>query len=185
MNAFSEAWSLIDPDGYRPGVGMIVCNPRDQVLWARRVGGKRGWQFPQGGIDHDESPEDALYRELYEEVGLRPECVEVLAVSSGWMRYDIPSRFRRRDSHPPCIGQKQRWYLLRLLAGDDAIRVDAQTVPEFDRWRWAGYWEPVDEVIHFKRPMYRRVLKEFAAVIGAAARPGRAGSEVGSGEMQT
>ena len=162
---------MIDPDGYRPGVGMVVSNQRRQVVWARRIGRRDAWQFPQGGIHHGESPEEAVFRELQEELGLAPESVEVLGATTGWLRYDIPRQFLRRDRHPVCIGQKQRWFLLRLLSDDSAIRIDAHSKPEFDRWRWVEYWEPAREVVFFKRFVYRRALAELAPVLGVEARP--------------
>lgn len=156
---------MIDPDGYRPGVAMVVTNHRNQVLIARRIG-RRIWQVPQGGIDHHESPEEALYREMKEEIGLEPDAVEILERTSTWLRYNIPRRYIRRNQHPVCIGQKQRWFLLRLLADDSAIRVDAHPQPEFDQWRWVDYWEPARRVIYFKGFVYRRALAEFAPVLG-------------------
>ena len=150
---------------------MVVSNRRRQVVWARRIGRRDAWQFPQGGINHGESPEDALFRELHEELGLQPESVEVLGATSGWLRYDIPRQFLRRDRHPVCIGQKQRWFLLRLLTDDSAIRTDAHAKPEFDHWRWVDYWEPAREVVFFKRVVYRRALGELAPILGVARRP--------------
>ena len=172
---------MIDRDGYRPSVGIIVSNRQRQVLWARRGGSRNAWQFPQGGIDRGESLEDALYRELHEELGLESSSVEVLGTTSDWLRYEIPRRFLRRNRHPVCIGQRQRWFLLRLLSHDDAVRVDAHPKPEFDRWRWAGYWEPIDSVIYFKRPVYERVLREFAPIIGVSRRPDDGGREPAAG----
>ena len=150
---------------------MVVSNRRRQVVWARRIGRRDAWQFPQGGIRHGESPEEALFRELHEELGLEAESVEVLGATNGWLRYDIPRQFQRRDSHPVCLGQKQRWFLLRLLADDSEIRIDAHSKPEFDRWRWADYWDPVREVVFFKRLVYRRALGELAPILGVEARP--------------
>ena len=164
---------MIDPDGYRPSVGMVVSNRRRQVVWARRIGRRDAWQFPQGGIHHGESTEEALYRELREELGLEPGSVEVLGATRGWLRYDIPRQFLRRDRNPVCVGQKQRWFLLRLLADDSAIRIDADPRPEFDRWRWVDYWAPARDVVFFKRLVYRRALGELAPVLGVDARPER------------
>ena len=161
---------MIDPDGYRPGVGMVVSNRQGQVVWARRIGRRDAWQLPQGGIHHDESPEDTLYRELREELGLTPESVEVLGSTPGWLRYDIPRQFRRRDQSTVCVGQKQRWFLLRLLSDDGAIRFDTHAEPEFDRWCWVDYWEPVRRVVFFKRYVYRRALEELAPFLGVAER---------------
>jgi putative (di)nucleoside polyphosphate hydrolase len=153
---------LVDADGFRPNVGIILSNPRGQVLWARRVGGQDAWQFPQGGIQPNESAEDALYRELFEEVGLEARSVEVLASTRGWLRYRLPRRLRRHNSSPGFKGQKQKWFLLRMLCEDDAVKVDVSAKPEFDHWRWVSYWYPVGQVVEFKRDVYRRALKELA-----------------------
>ncbi len=153
---------VVDADGFRPNVGIVVSNDRGQVLWARRVGGHDAWQFPQGGIDDDESVEDALFRELFEEVGLNRETVEILARTSGWLRYRLPRRLRRYNSSPGFKGQKQKWFLLRMLAEDDVVQVHSTNKPEFDGWRWVSYWYPVGQVVAFKRDVYRRALKELA-----------------------
>lgn len=157
---------VIDSDGYRPNVGIMVANDHGQVLWARRVGGRDAWQFPQGGINSGESPREALFRELEEEIGLGPDAVEVIASTRGWLRYRLPRRFVRKGQEPLCIGQKQKWYLLRLLADDSAVRLDHNPKPEFDHWRWVSYWYPLDQVIAFKREVYRRAMKELALPLG-------------------
>ncbi|MDH3636822.1 MAG: RNA pyrophosphohydrolase, partial [Gammaproteobacteria bacterium] len=100
---------MIDADGYRANVGIILCNSAAQVMWARRIG-QDAWQFPQGGISADEDPRDAMYRELWEETGLKPDHVSVLGATDSWLRYKLPRRLMRR-SEPLCIGQKQMWYL--------------------------------------------------------------------------
>jgi len=147
-------------------VGIVLANDAGQVLWARRVGGRDAWQFPQGGINRGESPEEALYRELYEEVGLLPEAVEVLGVTRGWLRYRLPQRYIRKGQSPECVGQKQKWFLLRMLATDDAVRLDRNEKPEFDNWQWVSYWYPLNQVISFKREVYRRAMKELALPLG-------------------
>lgn len=152
---------MIDTDGFRPNVGIILANDRGQVLWARRIH-QNSWQFPQGGIHPRESAEDALFRELYEEVGLQPQDVEVLGCTRGWLRYRLPQRMVRRHSQPVCIGQKQKWFLLRLTANDAQVRMDLTGKPEFDGWQWVSYWYPLGQVIAFKREVYRRALKELA-----------------------
>ena len=101
---------MIDADGFRPNVGIVVLGPNKQVLWAKRVG-QDAWQFPQGGIQRGESPEDALYRELHEELGLKQHDVEVMGCTQGWLRYRLPLRYIRRNKKPLCIGQKQKWFL--------------------------------------------------------------------------
>ena len=153
---------MIDGDGFRPNVGIILANDVGQVLWARRVGGRDAWQFPQGGIDPEESPEQAMYRELKEEVGLEPEHVQVLACTRGWLRYRLPRRMLRRNSTPSFVGQKQKWFLLRMVGAEDRVRFDAGVEPEFDHWRWVSYWYPLGQVVSFKRDVYRRALMELA-----------------------
>jgi len=140
------------------------------VFWGRRIG-QNAWQFPQGGIKRHESPEQALFRELQEEVGLTCQDVELLASTQDWLRYLIPRRYLRRD-RPPCIGQKQLWYLLRLTTGEERIRLDADGTPEFDAWRWVDYWTPLTQIVTFKREVYRLALEELAGrVPGAQATP--------------
>ena len=152
----------VDERGYRPNVAMVIHNGLGQVLWARRVGGGDAWQFPQGGIRSGETAEQALYRELREEVGLKPEAVKVSAQSRDWFRYQVPGAFRRPDSR--FVGQKQRWFLLRLLAADSAVCVRGDDA-EFDAWRWVSYWYPLGKVVDFKRAVYRRALKELAPAL--------------------
>ena len=153
---------MVDADGFRPNVGIVVANDLGQVLWARRIGGRDAWQFPQGGINADESPEDALFRELFEEVGLTEHCVKIVACTTGWLHYRLPKRLRRYDSAPEFKGQKQKWFLLKMLAGDECVSMTHSPKPEFDHWRWVSYWYPVSQVVEFKRDVYRRALKELA-----------------------
>ncbi len=153
---------MIDAEGYRANVGIVIINGRGQVFWARRFG-QHSWQYPQGGVDKGESAEQTLYRELEEEVGLKPEHVEIIASTKHWLKYKLPKRLIRHDSKPVCIGQKQKWFLLRLVAPESAINLQASTHPEFDDWRWVSYWYPVRQVVSFKRDVYRKVMKEFAS----------------------
>jgi putative (di)nucleoside polyphosphate hydrolase len=157
---------VIDSDGFRPNVGIMLANDQGQLLWARRVGGHDAWQFPQGGISAGESPEQALYRELHEEVGLSPDAVELLGATKGWLRYRLPRRFIREGQKPLCIGQKQKWFLLRLLETDAAVQLHLNDKPEFDHWQWVSYWYPLNQVISFKREVYRRAMKELALPLG-------------------
>lgn len=155
---------MIDPDGFRPNVGIILSNCDGQVLWARRIG-QDAWQFPQGGIRTDETPAEAMYRELAEEVGLLPEHVRLMGSTRGWLRYRLPRQFVRRASRPLCIGQKQVWFMLRLLCHENEVCLDNCDKPEFDHWRWVDYWQPVNEVVAFKRNVYKRALKELAPLL--------------------
>lgn len=161
MSQQADNERVIDREGFRPNVGIVICNDADQVLWGRRINGKDSWQFPQGGMHQDESPEQAMYRELEEEVGLQPDTVKILGRTQGWLRYRLPKRFIRRSESPVCIGQKQIWFLLRLTADETAIRLDAHDDPEFDHWRWVSYWYPVTAVVDFKQTVYRQALSQL------------------------
>lgn len=154
---------MIDSDGFRPNVGIIVANDRGQVLWAKRVG-QDAWQFPQGGINDNESAEQALYRELQEEIGLDPADVEVVGATHGWLRYKLPRRLLHQNPSG-FVGQKQKWYLLKMLASDDAVSFNCFRTPEFDYWQWVSYWYPLGQVVAFKKDVYRRAMKELAPYV--------------------
>ncbi|AWW35236.1 RNA pyrophosphohydrolase [Mannheimia varigena] len=156
---------MIDFDGYRPNVGIVICNKHGQVLWAKRFG-QNSWQFPQGGINEGENIETAMYRELYEEVGLSKKDVRLLWASKYWLKYKLPKRLVRNEgSGPVCIGQKQRWFLLQLISDENLINLKTTKNPEFDGWRWVSFWYPVRQVVSFKRDVYRKAMKEFAQVL--------------------
>ena len=165
---------MIDVEGYRANVGIILRNADGKLLWARRIG-QDAWQFPQGGIREDETPEEAMYRELFEEIGLDNDDVNVVGRTRDWLRYRLPRRHLRHYSKPLCIGQKQVWFLLNLVAAESKVRFDATDEPEFDYWRWVDYWRPLDEVVPFKRKVYELALSEFAPLVfpGATAVPRR------------
>jgi len=151
---------MIDSQGYRPNVGIIICNLKGQLLWAKRIG-QEAWQFPQGGVKHGERLQQALYRELKEEVGLMPKDVELISSTKGWLYYELPKKMIRHNSTPLCIGQKQRWYLLKLRSNETRINVSSNRSPEFDDWQWVNFWYPLSQVIDFKREVYRQALKEL------------------------
>lgn len=155
---------MIDNDGFRQGVGIILVNAKRQVFLAKRIG-KDAWQFPQGGIKDLESAEEAMYRELKEEIGLHPSDVKVLATTRRWLRYRLPKRLVRQNSRPLCIGQKQKWFLLQLVTNDQQINLAATQTPEFDSWAWVSYWYPLTQVVAFKRRVYNLAMKEFARVV--------------------
>ncbi len=162
---YPRGFTVIDADGFRPNVGIVLSHADGRVLWARRIG-QEAWQFPQGGIKRNESPESALYRELEEELGLKREHVALLGVTSDWLRYRLPNRLIRRGRQPVCIGQKQKWFLLRLIGDESEIRFDSGATPEFDHWRWVDYWLPVKDVVSFKREVYRQALEQLAPLLG-------------------
>ena len=155
---------IIDASGFRKNVGIIVTNKARRVIWCKRYG-QDAWQFPQGGILHNETIEQALFRELKEETGLEENHVEIIASSKKWLSYRLPKNLVRTNSMPKCIGQKQRWFLLRLQTDDSNIYLNHSRNPEFDKWRWVDYWYPLQEVVSFKRNVYKRALKEFEPLL--------------------
>ena len=160
---------MIDPDGYRPNVAIVIINRQNQVFWAERMNND-GWQFPQGGMRTDETPEEAMYRELAEETGLQKHHVELLAATPGWLRYRLPRRFQRRGSKPVCIGQKQVWFLLRMISDESQVALDLTESPEFSSYRWVDFWYPVDNVIPFKRDVYTKALTLLEPFMGGLQR---------------
>ena len=155
---------MIDSEGFRANVGIILTNDQGQVFWARRIG-MDAWQFPQGGIKKNESPKMAMYRELKEEIGLEPEHVELINSTDDWLRYWLPKRYIRQNRGPLCIGQKQIWYLLKLTVDETYLDLSYTSEPEFDSWKWVDFWRPVEEVIPFKRQVYQQALKQLQPFI--------------------
>jgi len=168
---------MIDRDGYRPNVAIILCNAKNEVFWGKRIR-EHSWQFPQGGINHGEAPEDAMYRELEEETGLKREHVKILGRTKNWLHYNVPSHWVKREWRGTYKGQKQIWYLLRLTGRDHDIHLRASEHPEFDAWRWHDYWVPLDTVIDFKRDVYRKALHQLAQYL---ERPPRVSPRGGGG----
>ena len=152
---------MLDRDGFRPNVGIILLNQKNQVFWGKRIR-THSWQFPQGGIDRGETPEQAMFRELQEEVGLQAEHVRIVARTRDWLRYEVPDRYIRRDARGHYKGQKQIWFLLQLVVPDHALNLRASTHPEFDAWRWNNYWVPLESVVEFKRGVYEMALTELS-----------------------
>jgi putative (di)nucleoside polyphosphate hydrolase len=169
MRAMSD---YIDNQGFRANVGIVLMRDGGELFLGGRRDG-RGWQFPQGGVLRDEQPEAALYRELHEEIGLERGDVELVASTSRWLRYRLPHQYVRRRGNPVCIGQKQRWFLLRMLGDDSRFNFEATAEPEFDQGRWVDYWAPVREVIYFKRAVYVRALQELGERAFAEGPPPR------------
>ncbi|MBL8498225.1 RNA pyrophosphohydrolase [Nitrosomonas sp. JL21] len=155
---------MIDRNGYRPNVGIILLNSKNEVFWGKRIK-QNSWQFPQGGIKSGESPEQAMYRELTEEIGLCPNHVEIVGRTRDWLRYEVPERWIRKEWRGNYKGQKQIWYLLRLIGRDSDVSLRRSTHPEFDAWRWNQYWVELDSVVEFKRKVYRQALTELSRLL--------------------
>ncbi len=163
-NNFLGSFYMLDRDGYRPNVGIILTNDHNQVFWGKRVK-EHSWQFPQGGIKPGESPEAAMYRELHEETGLLPHHVKILGRTRDWLRYEVPTNWIKREWRGSYRGQKQIWFLLRLTGRETDVSLRAMNQPEFDAWRWHDYWSPIEEVIEFKKNVYRDALQELSVLL--------------------
>ncbi|MEA3121603.1 MAG: putative (di)nucleoside polyphosphate hydrolase [Paraburkholderia sp.] len=152
---------MLDREGFRPNVGIILLNAHNEVFWGKRLR-EHSWQFPQGGIKYGETPLQAMYRELHEETGLHPEHVKIIGRTRDWLRYEVPDKFIKREVRGHYRGQKQIWFLLRMIGRDCDICLRATDHPEFDAWRWNDYWVPLDAVIEFKRDVYQLALTELS-----------------------
>ncbi|HKT91790.1 MAG TPA: RNA pyrophosphohydrolase [Paraburkholderia sp.] len=152
---------MLDREGFRPNVGIILLNARNEVFWGKRVR-EHSWQFPQGGIKYGETPMQAMFRELHEETGLHPEHVKIVGRTRDWLRYEVPDKFIKREVRGHYRGQKQIWFLLRMVGRDCDICLRATEHPEFDAWRWNEYWVPLEAVIEFKRDVYQLALTELS-----------------------
>jgi putative (di)nucleoside polyphosphate hydrolase len=150
---------MIDRHGYRLNVGIILANGENMLFWGKRPNHKNAWQFPQGGVNPYETLKETMYRELTEETGLFSEDVEILGITKRWLYYRLPFHFQRHDKKPLCIGQRQKWFLLRLIA--DENKISLSNSPEFVDWQWVDYWHPLKRVISFKREVYRKALVEL------------------------
>jgi putative (di)nucleoside polyphosphate hydrolase len=159
---------MLDREGFRPNVGIILLNAHNEVFWGKRLR-EHSWQFPQGGIKYGETPVQAMYRELHEETGLLPEHVKVVGRTRDWLRYEVPDKFIKREVRGHYRGQKQIWFLLRMVGRDCDICLRATDHPEFDAWRWNEYWVPLDCVIEFKRDVYQLALTELSRFLRRAA----------------
>ncbi|MEQ8443852.1 MAG: RNA pyrophosphohydrolase [Alphaproteobacteria bacterium] len=151
-----------DPRPYRPCVGLMLFNRGGHVFVGNRIDVPGDhWQMPQGGIDPGETPEQAAWRELMEEVGT--DKAEIIAESENWYPYDLPSGLSRRIWKGRYRGQTQRWFAFRFLGDDGDIDLTVHK-PEFGEWRWVALNDLPDLIVPFKRPIYERVIKEFAGI---------------------
>jgi putative (di)nucleoside polyphosphate hydrolase len=146
---------------YRPGVGIMLLNAAGEIFIAQRSDQtSSAWQMPQGGIDDNETPVQALWRELAEEVGT--DRAEILAEAADWHYYDLPPDLAKRLWGGRYLGQRQKWFALRFTGQDADINLSAQLPPEFKAWQWAKPSQLLSLIVPFKRDVYAKVLAEFA-----------------------
>jgi putative (di)nucleoside polyphosphate hydrolase len=160
---------MTDPSSlpYRLNVGAVLFGADNRVLVARRAGlADAAWQLPQGGIDPGEDPRTAIFRELEEEIGTAH--ADILAEHPDWLHYDLPPELIGKAFRGRYRGQRQKWFALRFLGTDAEIRLDAHATPEFDAWKWVELEELPALAVAFKRPIYERLVRDFAPCI----RPG-------------
>ena len=150
----------IKEKGYRLNVGIIVANSDGKLLYCKRKNSDN-WQFPQGGIDRNEDPFLAALRELYEEVGIQKDKVNLIKESENWYKYNLPKKYKKNNFlWNDFKGQKQKWFLFKLIE-EVMIDLNNENNPEFDEFDWVDYWKPLDEIVEFKREIYKKVLSEL------------------------
>jgi putative (di)nucleoside polyphosphate hydrolase len=146
------------PRYFRAGVGAVIVDGDGLVLVGERRDRPGAWQFPQGGIEAGEEPEDAVFREIDEETGMTRADLKLLARHPSWLCYELPPRLR---SPKTGLGQAQRWFLFRLKSRRPGLLPPAH--PEFRRYAWVTFDSAVRRAVSFKRPVYRSVREHFAA----------------------
>jgi putative (di)nucleoside polyphosphate hydrolase len=149
---------------YRPAVGIMLLNPQSHVFVGQRLDSTlEAWQMPQGGIDPGETPEQAAWRELGEEVGTN--AAQIIAVGKTKLDYDLPADLQGKLWGGRYRGQRQTWFAMRFTGTDADIDI-ATTEPEFRAWMWVEPARLPDLIVPFKRPLYEAVLNEFAGLLG-------------------
>ncbi|MEP0961484.1 MAG: RNA pyrophosphohydrolase [Roseobacter sp.] len=146
---------------YRPCVGVMLLNAQDEVFVGQRLdSAASAWQMPQGGVEKDEAPQEAALRELWEETGVDPGLVSVIAETQDWLPYDLPVALVPKLWKGRYRGQKQKWFLLQFSGSDSDVNIETAH-PEFSHWRWLPVSQLVDNIVPFKRDVYVAVLEAF------------------------
>ena len=149
---------------YRSNVGIMLINDDGHVFVGQRLdNNQNAWQMPQGGIDGDEDPQSAAYRELLEETGIEQENVKFLATSSKWLLYDLPEDLIPKLWDGKYRGQKQKWFLFKFLGTNTDINISTEH-PEFSNWKWMPKENLLEEIVPFKKSIYESVLREFERI---------------------
>lgn len=146
---------------YRQGVGMVLVNAKKQVWVGERFNTPNAWQMPQGGIDLNEDPRSAVFRELEEETGITSNEVSIIAESINWIAFDWPEELQKVLWDGIYKGQIQKWYLMRLDTVNDVTNLNVE-IPEFSKHKWVDFNELTSLIVEFKRDMYEQIVKEFA-----------------------
>jgi putative (di)nucleoside polyphosphate hydrolase len=149
---------------YRPNVGLMLIGPQRRVFVGHRPGmpNDLAWQMPQGGIDQGETPIEAAWRELGEEVGTRKALL--LREARDWLTYEVPSAVAPAHWKGRWRGQRQKWFALAFTGTDEDIDIAAHG-DEFDAWKWMPAGQLVEQIVAFKRPVYEAVVREFADLL--------------------
>ena len=144
---------------YRPAVGMMIVNAENKVFVGQRLDNKNpAWQMPQGGVSPHEDTDQAMLRELQEEIGTRN--VEIIVKSKVWYKYDLPLELAGRLWSGKYKGQKQIWYALRFRGSDADINISTYH-PEFCAWKWVDKEDLLELVVPFKKDLYARVINDL------------------------
>ena len=145
---------------YRLGVGLVIINDQLEFFTGRRLDNTKAWQMPQGGIDNNEIPLEAAYREMYEETGIRKSKVTLLKQTKTWYRYDLPQEIQNKFWGGKFRGQSQKWFLFKFIGTEFDINIETKD-QEFSDWKWSKKTEMLDSIVPFKRSLYKSVLKDF------------------------
>ena len=151
---------MINSLPYRLGVGLVIINNQSKIFTGRRLDNTKAWQMPQGGIDNNEIPLEAAYREMFEETGIRKSKVTLLKQSKTWFRYDLPQEIQSKFWGGKFRGQSQKWFLFKFIGTDVDIKIDTKD-QEFSDWKWSKKTEMLNKIVPFKRSLYQSVLKDF------------------------
>ena len=145
---------------YRLGVGLVIINNQYEIFTGRRLDNTKAWQMPQGGIDDNEIPLEAAYREMGEETGIQKNKVALLKQSKLWYRYDLPEEIQGKFWGGKFRGQSQKWFLFKFIGTNSDINIETED-PEFSDWRWSKKNDMLDSIVPFKKSLYQSVLKVF------------------------